>query len=302
MNSTNLGEQFKFNGVELNSDMDLGLYEMDFRQYDPTIGRFTSVDPVTHYDYSTFAAFDNNPVFWADPSGADSIYNWDTGQYVINGQVVSQEEAVAYANSGGNADGSNNNTPNKECPDCDDKDLLLNFTKDAAIQHAIDMANDQIHYAKNGLDPEIHHTNSNSVLVQKLIKISGNNRLKYRTGFKNFIKYVTAGTGDYNRYEFLQKFYLLLKDGSSKEFNARGTIFIKANESDMNLAYYGFPVSGVGLDEGHVISFFNGKGSLVARLSFGSEAILSAFTNKYFNKVYVAKKNEIIRSYNESKK
>ena len=69
VNSTNLGEQFKFNGVELNSDMGLGLYDMDFRQYDPTIGRFTSIDPVTHYDYSTYSAFDNNPAFWADPSG-----------------------------------------------------------------------------------------------------------------------------------------------------------------------------------------------------------------------------------------
>ena len=35
-----------------------------------------------------------NPVFWADPSGADSIYNFDTGQYVINGEVVTQEQAL----------------------------------------------------------------------------------------------------------------------------------------------------------------------------------------------------------------
>jgi len=27
---------------------------------------------VTHYEYSTYNAFDNNPVFWADPSGADA--------------------------------------------------------------------------------------------------------------------------------------------------------------------------------------------------------------------------------------
>ena len=72
VNSSNLGENYKFNGVEFNNDMDLGLYEMDFRQYDPTIGRFTGVDPITHYDFSPYNAFDNNPVYWADPSGADA--------------------------------------------------------------------------------------------------------------------------------------------------------------------------------------------------------------------------------------
>ena len=71
------------------------------------------MDPVTHHSMSPYTAFDNNPVFFADPSGADSIYNFDTQQYVINGKVVTQDEALAYANNGGNADGSNNNTPNE---------------------------------------------------------------------------------------------------------------------------------------------------------------------------------------------
>ncbi len=84
------------------------------RQYDPAIARWTSTDPVTHYSASTYNAFDNNPVFFADPSGADSIYNFETGQYVINGTVVSFDEAMAYAQNGGNADGGNNNTPNKD--------------------------------------------------------------------------------------------------------------------------------------------------------------------------------------------
>jgi hypothetical protein len=45
---------------------------MDVRSYDPAIARWTSIDPVTHYSMSTYNAFDNNPVFWADPSGADA--------------------------------------------------------------------------------------------------------------------------------------------------------------------------------------------------------------------------------------
>lgn len=46
--------------------------EMDVRSYDPAIARWTSMDPVIHYSKSTYNAFDNNPVYWADPSGADS--------------------------------------------------------------------------------------------------------------------------------------------------------------------------------------------------------------------------------------
>ena len=97
--------------MELEESLNLNMYEMDMRQYDPAIARWIVQDPVVHFDYSPYNAFDNNPVFWADPSGADSIYNFETGQYVINGQVVSQDEAIAYAQNGGNADGNNNNTP-----------------------------------------------------------------------------------------------------------------------------------------------------------------------------------------------
>ncbi|SFO39043.1 RHS repeat-associated core domain-containing protein [Paenimyroides ummariense] len=45
---------------------------MDLRQYDPAIGRWLVQDPVVHHEFSPYSAFDNNPVYWSDPSGADS--------------------------------------------------------------------------------------------------------------------------------------------------------------------------------------------------------------------------------------
>jgi RHS repeat-associated protein len=72
-NSTNLGQDYKLNGKEYEDALGLNLYEMDMRSYDPTIGRWSSIDPVTHHSMSTYTAFDNNPIFWADPSGADAI-------------------------------------------------------------------------------------------------------------------------------------------------------------------------------------------------------------------------------------
>lgn len=62
-----------YNGIEYEESLGLNLYEMSFRQYDPAIGRFTSIDPVTHFQQSTYAAFDNNPVYWTDPSGTTSV-------------------------------------------------------------------------------------------------------------------------------------------------------------------------------------------------------------------------------------
>jgi len=74
-----VAQKWKFGGVEL--DETTGLYEMGFRQYDAAIGRFTAIDPVTHFNQSTYTAFDNNPVYYADPSGTTTVSSiqeaWD---------------------------------------------------------------------------------------------------------------------------------------------------------------------------------------------------------------------------------
>ncbi|TSE09321.1 DUF6443 domain-containing protein [Aquimarina algiphila] len=63
---------YGFNGIELNEDLGIDLYEMPLRSYDPAIARWTAQDLVVHFMYSPYSAFDNNPVYYADPSGADS--------------------------------------------------------------------------------------------------------------------------------------------------------------------------------------------------------------------------------------
>ena len=61
------------------------LYDLEFRNYDPLLGRMTGVDPMaskyaslTPYNYSF-----NNPVTFSDQSGADPFDNWNgpTGGY-----------------------------------------------------------------------------------------------------------------------------------------------------------------------------------------------------------------------------
>ena len=72
LGGNSVAQQWKYNGTELNEDFDVNWYEMEVRQYDPAIARWTGIDPVTHFRFSTYSAFDNNPVYWADPSGADA--------------------------------------------------------------------------------------------------------------------------------------------------------------------------------------------------------------------------------------
>jgi len=86
-----------YNGVEFNEDLGYNMHEMALRHYDPAIARWVGIDPITHHSMSPYTAFDNNPVFWADPSGADAKYNWDgenKGKYTDNGEVVSFEDAM----------------------------------------------------------------------------------------------------------------------------------------------------------------------------------------------------------------
>lgn len=96
--------QYKYNGKEFQDELGLNMYAMDMRQYDPAIGRWVVQDPIVHHNMSPYNAFDNNPVFWADPSGANAVYNWDTGKYMDGDKEVSFETAMGQ--QGLNSDGS----------------------------------------------------------------------------------------------------------------------------------------------------------------------------------------------------
>ncbi|WP_334126623.1 RHS repeat-associated core domain-containing protein, partial [Empedobacter brevis] len=70
-NSGSANYKYKYNGKELQDELNLNVYDFEARNYMPDLGRTTTQDPMAEMYYSTssYAFFDNNPVFWTDPTG-----------------------------------------------------------------------------------------------------------------------------------------------------------------------------------------------------------------------------------------
>ena len=98
-NTNSVASKFKFNGKEQEKALGYNLYEMDVRSLDPALGRWTTIDPVTHHSMSTYNAFDNNPVLVADPSGADGMIgtHGGSGWTLFNGMMGTQQIGGDYS-------------------------------------------------------------------------------------------------------------------------------------------------------------------------------------------------------------
>ncbi|WP_230408910.1 RHS repeat-associated core domain-containing protein, partial [Flavobacterium salmonis] len=86
-------QKYKFEGKEIQDELGLNWYDFGWRQYDPTLARMLQADPVTHHSQSPYTAFDNNPVFWADPDGAATI-DPKKDQYVVISSSVDKHNVT----------------------------------------------------------------------------------------------------------------------------------------------------------------------------------------------------------------
>jgi RHS repeat-associated protein len=65
--------RYGFNGMEKDDEVsgEGNQYTTEFRQYEPRIGRWTSLDPLMKYypHQSGYCAFNNDPIYFTDPTG-----------------------------------------------------------------------------------------------------------------------------------------------------------------------------------------------------------------------------------------
>ncbi len=78
-NTNAIATKFKYNGKELNDELDLNLYDYGARFYDPALGRWHSPDPLSQF-HSPYNYAGNNPINMIDPSGM-----WSYGTTYENG-------------------------------------------------------------------------------------------------------------------------------------------------------------------------------------------------------------------------
>jgi len=88
------GYCYRYNGKELNEDV--GLYEYGFRWYDPAIGRFTGVDPISDQfpHVSTYNYAENEPIGSIDLHGLQRVRVNDIRN--SSGEVVRRKVSVTY--------------------------------------------------------------------------------------------------------------------------------------------------------------------------------------------------------------
>ena len=106
--------QFKYNDRELQSEFDLQWYSMDWRQLDPQLGRWTSIDPVTHWRQSPYTAMDDNPVALSDPLGLtagptrkpENPSDFDFQRITLTGEALSEFMAMFNGPGGPGGDQS----------------------------------------------------------------------------------------------------------------------------------------------------------------------------------------------------
>lgn len=62
---------YGFNGYEGDDEIkgEGNSYTTEYRQYDPRLGRWLSIDPIPHYYQSPYCGYDNNPILYIDPDG-----------------------------------------------------------------------------------------------------------------------------------------------------------------------------------------------------------------------------------------
>ncbi|GAA0875182.1 hypothetical protein GCM10009118_15910 [Wandonia haliotis] len=150
-----VGYRYQFNGMEHDSEVsgNGNSYTTEFRQYDPRLGRWKSLDPLMSKfpHISPYVGFANNPVYYTDPYGLEPVNDGNDGdrpgglpEQSENGKIYTGDNGVEYIGTddggysilgkdvsyvhndtgGTNVAGSNDNIENNDNVENNDNPLL----------------------------------------------------------------------------------------------------------------------------------------------------------------------------------
>lgn len=83
---TGVQNKYQYNGIEFADELNLNWFDAKYRDLDPTIGRWTTMDPEIEefYDLSAYNSMGNNPIKNTDPEGDLWDVIWDVGNVIYD--------------------------------------------------------------------------------------------------------------------------------------------------------------------------------------------------------------------------
>jgi RHS repeat-associated protein len=103
---TYLGNRKKYNGIDFESDLGIDIYDAEFRELDPQIGKWWQIDPMVEYDQeslSPYCSMNNNPVSMSDPAGDLAEYSQadfsETSESACCGEAAIARAASTWGNT-----------------------------------------------------------------------------------------------------------------------------------------------------------------------------------------------------------
>lgn len=95
-----VANKWKYNGVELEEGLGVDIYEMDWRQYYASLGRFTAIDPLAEdaFGFTPYRFGLDNPIIFSDPTG---LFEEIDGGYTTDRRDEIERLLTYVQNSGG---------------------------------------------------------------------------------------------------------------------------------------------------------------------------------------------------------
>lgn len=138
-----IAKKWKFQGVEFEEALDIDLYEMEFRNYDPAIGRFISVDPLADQRnwLTPYNFVQNNPISRVDPLGLLDTYGVND-----DGNVVWLDDKTYHDDNGNEVDRLYAIDDKNNIVDSESKQEYATATVDSSTEKSFlfDLASDNV--------------------------------------------------------------------------------------------------------------------------------------------------------------